>query len=457
MATIYVGPTAAGLEDGTSWANRYGSLNAAEDRPIVANDTVYVAPGVYRELLTCDVSGNAGNPITYIADVTGEHTDGVGGIVRVTGSDNDQTTTRTNCVTMTARDYRTFRGFLFDVSSSFLFNVSNCQHLIIEDCYFGEGGGTAAVYVASTSTNVTVRRCDFVGGRSEAIYFIHSATVDDTANVVENCLLQGSGGVGRVRIERIGGITIRNCTIISAAQGVRVLTSPAAGQTITVNNCIISCCGIGLQAAAAGFLVENYNAFFGNGSDRSNVAVGANSVAHAAIFQPRMLYSGYRFPSTPGDLAEWSTLNLAGTGETTTDLYGIAKPATAAKSTWGAVQLHDAKRDTATTRGASTASLALHDAGVHHMWVPVDGTEITVSVYCYREDDYAGTLPRMVIKQPGQANRTTTDVGASEAWNQLTDTFTPSATPPYIVVELQSSNTAVAGDYAAYFDDLDVS
>ena len=91
------------------------------------------------------------------------------------------------------------------------------------------------------------------------------------------------------------------------------------------------------------------------------------------------------------------------------------------------------------------------------MWVPVDGTEITVSVYCYREDDYAGTLPRMVIKQPGQADRTTTDVGASEAWNQLTDTFTPSATPPYIVVELQSSNTAVAGDYAAYFDDLDVS
>jgi len=34
----------------------------------------------------------------------------------------------------------------------------------------------------------------------------------------------------------------------------------------------------------------------------------------------------------------------------------------------------------------------------------------------------------------------------------LTDTFTPAALPDYVVVELQSQNTAAAGNYATYFD-----
>ena len=62
MAKKWVGPSAAGNEDGTSWADRYGALNDAEDNPVAAGDIVHVGPGVYRELLTVDVSG--GN--TYV-------------------------------------------------------------------------------------------------------------------------------------------------------------------------------------------------------------------------------------------------------------------------------------------------------------------------------------------------------------------------------------------------------
>ena len=129
---------------------------------------------------------------------------------------------------------------------------------------------------------------------------------------------------------------------------------------------------------------------------------------------------------------------------------------TAAKNSWGPVQFHDMERDTATVRSGGTSSMKFNDAGVQQMWVPHSGAQITVSVYVQREANYAGNNPQMVIKQPGQADRTTADTGAAGAWNELTDTFTPAADPEYVVVELQSLNTAAAGNYAVYFDDLTV-
>jgi hypothetical protein len=87
----------------------------------------------------------------------------------------------------------------------------------------------------------------------------------------------------------------------------------------------------------------------------------------------------------------------------------------------------------------------------------MENSSTTVSIYVYREANYAGVLPQMVLRQPGQADRTTTDVGAAGGWNQLTDTWTPAVTPPYVIVELVSNNTAGAGNYATFFDDLTIS
>ena len=63
----------------------------------------------------------------------------------------------------------------------------------------------------------------------------------------------------------------------------------------------------------------------------------------------------------------------------------------------------------------------------------------------------------MVVKQPGQSDDVTTDAAAASQWNLLTTTLTPAADPPYVVVELQSLNTAAAGNYDVFFDDLVVS
>jgi len=227
-----------------------------------------------------------------------------------------------------------------------------------------------------------------------------------------------------------------------------------------VNDCIYQGCGTALNATTAGEIVEDYNTFYGNGTDRTNTATGTNSLAYPALFQAPILHagasqaSGFKFPWMFGELSQWSQIrSIAGTGEPAVDLLGMGRPATAAKNSWGAIQFHDVARSTATVR-TGAASLVLADAGRVQFTVPVTARSTTISVYVYREANYAGTLPQMVIKQPGQADRTTTDIGAAGGGNLLTDAFTPAALPGYVIVELVSRNTAVAGNYAIYFDDL---
>lgn len=469
MPTRYCGAGGNDAWDGLSWATRKLTLNGVENTPVVAGDVVYVAPGVYRELLTCDVSGAAGSPIVYIGDVSGENTDGVGGTVRITGSDDDQTATRANCITAPARSYRTFRGFSFDTTTSHPIDTTGNggTNWIIEDCKFQNGvAATRLINCAgSAQLNWTIRRCDFLILQSTmyAIYFTHTATVSNCGHVVENCVM--SGGAGGVASNRIGGITVRNCQLLIASngRGVYIVTALAGGQVVTVNNCLIAGNSIGLQAQVLGEIVENYNALYANATARTLVAVGANSNTYPPLFNLGILHagasqvSGFRFPPPLfGQLSQWSPVRaLTDTGAATEDILGLTRPVTAGKRSWGAVQFVDMLRD-ATTVHAGTASMKFADAGRQQIYVPTTAISTVFSVYVYREANYAGVNPGMIIKQPGQADVVVTDAGGAGAWNQLTTTLTPAALPPYVVVEFVSENTAAAGAYACYFDDLTV-
>ena len=53
-----------------------------------AGDTAYVGPGLYREILTVGNSGTAEEPITFVADTSGEHTTDPPGVVMITGADS---------------------------------------------------------------------------------------------------------------------------------------------------------------------------------------------------------------------------------------------------------------------------------------------------------------------------------------------------------------------------------
>lgn len=336
MTTYYVGIGGNDGNNGTSWATRKLTLNGAEDIPVAAGDTVYVGPGTYREQLTCDTDGSSGNPITYIGDYTGEHTDGVGGIVRITGSDDDLTTARSYCIHATNDDYRTFRGLTLDIASEALIAVGG-DNQIIEDCVFqGLTGVYEAIWcVYDTTDNMTVRNCLFMNTHYGINIWQDN---DDAGHTIENCVF-----IGNVRSiffdTASGGNTVKNCTIIGGYIGIFLDDALNAGQTNNVNNCLIAACQYGMYSDTVGDLVEDYNNFIGNTNDRNNVDVGTNSVSYPILFDTRWfheLINGGRL-ITPFDLASYSQIiNVAGTSPTSTDMRGTGT--LGAQREWGALE-----------------------------------------------------------------------------------------------------------------------
>jgi hypothetical protein len=340
VTTRYVGSGGNDGNNGLTWATRKLTLNGVEDTPVVAGDTVYVGPGTYREMLTVDVSGAAGQLITYNGDYTGANTDGVGGVVRITGSDNDQTETRASCITGTSKNYRTFRGFYLDTVTTQCVYASAGTNWILDQlmCIPGAGYG---MYIPNAATSFAISNC-YVNGYSGCIYFIGAAAVDNTGNVVSNCVLTGAANTNSFGIQsnKIGGITVRNSTIIHNNINVSVNGAMTAGQTMTVNNCIIAFGQHGCNAATAGgWITEDYNNIFAVATARTNTAVGANSLAYAPLFDGRWLFelvNAGRLLS-PYDLASYSQLlNVAGTSPTATDMRGTA--AIGGVREWGALE-----------------------------------------------------------------------------------------------------------------------
>lgn len=462
MTDRYVGPGGADGNDGLSWANRKLTLNGVEDTPVVAGDTVYVGPGVYRENLTCDVAGTSGSIITYIGDVTGENTDTIGGEVRLTGSDNDTTGTRANGIDDgSGIDFRTFRGFSIDMTTQNAFRGdSDSTDWIIEDCVIHDNflGGIHASH--TNARRWITRRCVFYSNGGINVNYDINVAADDTGFDISNCLVLGSGGGNdSLRLDFTGDATVRNCTIDgSMDDGVDVGGAVNAGHQVLINNCIITHCdSAGIEGTATGDILEDYNTFWENTADRSAVDTGANSQTYPPLFTPPILKDGFVMPWIFGQLSEHSSVGrLAGTSEETDDLYGIVRPTTSAKISWGAVQLREAERETGTVQTGS-AALTLADAGDHQVYVYTTATSTTFKVAARYESEYAGTLPQLIVRQPGQADSVDTMVAAADTWEDLSITLTPDANPPYVIMIFRSLNTSVTGDFDTYWDDLDVS
>jgi hypothetical protein len=123
---------------------------------------------------------------------------------------------------------------------------------------------------------------------------------------------------------------------------IRVATAAAGGQTLTVNNCIFTHCGVALTATATTDITENYNTFWGNSTDRTNTNTGANSLTYPPLFDLRFWQQIFNASNalqiiSPFDLASYSALlNVAGTSPTTTDMRGTAVQG--AQREWGAFE-----------------------------------------------------------------------------------------------------------------------
>jgi len=344
----YVGPGGNNANSGLTWALRKLTLNGVEDTPVVAGDVVYVGPGTYRELLTVDVSGSSGNVIEYIADYLGTNTDGVGGVVRITGAaSNDQSASLSSALVASGKSYRTFTGFLMDTVTGNMidFNTS-CTNMIINRCHLDAmGRPTTLMNIDGASqSNISLTNCLIIGG-SNGINPNHTVTLNNSGHNFSNCVFIGSSA-GALRIARVGGITVKNCVFFACATGVQVANALAVGQTITVNNNQFLMCNSGISATAVAEIPEDYNNLFGNATARTNTNVGANSTAYPPLFDTRWFFQLVFSGAGPNnatqvismfDLASYSALvNLAGTSPAATDMRGTGT--IGAQREWGPLE-----------------------------------------------------------------------------------------------------------------------
>lgn len=327
MTTYYCGIGGNDANAGTSWALRRLTLNASEDL-LTAGDTLYIGPGTYKELWTIDQSGTAGNIITAIGDYTGANTDGVGGMVRITGAAaNEQTASRASAITATSKSYRTFRGFTMDVTSSTVIPLTSCDHFTIDECAI-YGGNVIGISTAGASQGTTAITNCYFSLCTYPVFLSHTSAVDNAGHTVDSCVFQANGGAG-VASTRVGGVTVRNCAFLGGLRGVQVITALTVGQIVTVNNCVFIGIGNGfaLTGTVTGEIIENYNALYGNSGSRSNVATGANSVTYPFSLDSRWFHeitNGGRLV-TPFDMASYCALvNVAGTSPPSADLRGTA-------------------------------------------------------------------------------------------------------------------------------------
>jgi hypothetical protein len=464
MTTYYVGKGGNDGSAGTSWAARKLTLNGAEDIPVVPGDTVIVGPGTYRELLTIDVTGTAGNTITYEGDRSGYRTDGIGGKVIITGSDDDIVETRNHCIDAGGGNYhyRTWRNLVMGWTDQGTVQVDggvgDKDAWVFEDCVFCGVSQTQAVYSNGFGDDWAFRRCVFITN-TQAIRSSTTAHNGATGSVVESCVFLGNNTNSYALQLYQSSWTVRNCTFIGNGYAVYAAANNGGTPYMWVYNSIIGKSQYAFRAAALGDLVEDYNGLYSNSNDRTNVAAGGNSVTYYPLWEVPLLQAGIQAPVRFPFLSQWSAyrrLTDSGTVPSGGDLFGIPFPATNGKRSWGAIQYQPFERDGTVYRGASGASALMADAGPKTFLVPVSASSTTFEVYVQRGANYAGSNPRAVIRQSGQSEIEVVDAGAAGAFNQLTHTWTPAATPPWVQIILESRNSAGAGDYTVNWDDLKV-
>ena len=475
MTVRYVGPGGSDAASGLTWALRKETLNGVEDTPVVAGDTIYVGPGVYRETLTCDVDGSNGNIITYFGDVTGKNTDGVGGLIRITGTDDDtvEANDRQRVINASDRVYRTFKGFFFDslrylngpngsIYIDLALTVSSAlTNIVVEDCVFSDGQyGPSASYAEGavggstntpngSSTDVTVRRC--ISGFYGPPLWAHRGSGELPNTLVENCIDLFAAQVS-LRTQSVHGLTARHCTLMGTGSRIMYSLNKTAAENTYMYDCLFADVTNELFETNLGAIVEDYNYYSGVSIENG---FNTNDERGYVPIYPPLLYQGIQLPWDMMEFIETAETFLPNTSSTTEDVYGFDRPVSG-KRTKGAVQFKVVERD-GDFFFSGISSMRMNDfsrTNINSIVRP--STSYKVSVRVYREANYTGTTPQLIIKRPGQSDITVADSGSTGAWNFLEVAFDTEADDRYIQIELKSNNTATSGSYKVWFDKLEV-
>lgn len=474
------------------WKTLTKALGAAG---ISSGDTVYLAPGTFREVVTVAMTSAAAETFV-LGDPANAQGFKTSGGVRVTAGDvilsayttNDTTAPSASVLlNIAGRDYLTFQDLTFVGGSNTYvvdaITTTTSDHLTFRRCVWLPAGAInvrAVGYAGQVDTNAAVLfdSCIFAINSSDTItrFALPTSTVADydAGITFQNCLWIGGTNASYgiyvaatgVNSSKPGGMIVKNCTFFGGMG--RCLHVADANQSTTipiqVRSCYLNHSGssAALSATSSGQIVEDYNLIL-SGTPRTNVAIGTNSISNGS--RANMIHVGQNLFTGAAPRAFFSPMagspllgfGTDGTYSTATDAWGRARPAggNATTNAVGYLERHDTGAQETTTIRTGSNALVILGPGDHDFQLPVDAVSTTVSVYARYDATHAATnKPQMQVTngdECGVATATATMTAAADNWEQLSLTFTP-ARAGIVTIRLISRSAAANGH--AFFDDF---
>ena len=287
MATYYVrsggsdGNTGLGAGTGQAWATIGKALGATG---ITGGDTLYIAAGTYREVVTI---GGTYSSATYIyGDPTSSLFSGVtAGEVRITSSGSDNTVSTSFALTATSKNNLNFRDLIIGGM-----NITTSSDMTIERCLLFSTSATTQAFVFTNNSNVnyntTIKQSIITGTVAGIEYKYANFSAPWTAGLyISDCFITGQNAVlmnniGSFQLYPAGSILIYNTVLIGYIpyrQSNGFQTGTSSGNNIKIYNSVIYATGTyAFQIDQNATIDENYNRIYGVNT-RSSVAQGANT------------------------------------------------------------------------------------------------------------------------------------------------------------------------------------
>ena len=291
MATYYVRTDGSNANTGTGPATNqawqtvtYALANATLTSGV---NTIYIAPGVYRETPTVTVTPSSTQTLEIVGDPTASLFSGLTiGPIRITNYTNDNTNPSSAIVFTCAKTYVTLRNISFVMYG--YANFTNAEYITIDKCVMESivGSGQFAMRLVANGTtpiNATITRSIFIGqfvlnicGPSGGTAFNFNTSISDCFFMGNRTILidssssqfTGTGG---------NGITVYNSTFY-CVEGIGLFTTNTTN-TSTIRNCNFIGNGVqsvGITGTSASY-TSNFNRFSTNVTTSGGIA-GANSL-----------------------------------------------------------------------------------------------------------------------------------------------------------------------------------
>jgi hypothetical protein len=287
MATYYVrsggsdGNTGLGAGTGQAWATIGKALGATG---ITGGDTVYIAPGTYREVVT--IGGTYASNTFIYGDPTASLFSGVtAGEVRITPSGSDNTVSTSFALTATSKNNLNFRDLIIGGM-----NITTSSNMTIERCLLFSTSATTQAFLFTNNNygnyNTTIKQSIVTGTVAGIEYQYINKSVAYTAGLyISDCFITGLNAVylnnnGVFDTFPAGSIVIYNSVLMGYIpwnMTASYATGTSTGNNIKIYNCVAYATGTyAFRVGQNSGVDENYNRVYGVNT-RQNVAQGANT------------------------------------------------------------------------------------------------------------------------------------------------------------------------------------